>query len=448
MSNFDAFGKIFYPDPDKDVIQGANLYSNDMGIFIEFDIPRIQIPNKPQIILGEFTGHGPITCLENEIFGFESGQGGNRCKYKVGYLFTGMLFPRVEDIKFNLAVFHVNSLVEWFNIKTIKTQFLETNIEFGPDQIIDLKIQGFDKAYFKFTFSYNSKRYSVTVSEQVTFILTTLVAENLDYFFNIVIKLKKLFSFLSNTRFEIDDISLYCKPKNLPSELQPDSLLKVMLYEQRQSISPCPTSEFLNIKYLDVKEYFPNLLMHWLSLSQDNIVIDLLMEKAYNQELSYKTYFLNVCFALEVYHNNYINDQRLSKEEFKKIKDYLKETIKDLNVKVWIGNKLKLGNQPSFRDRLSYFKNDLSEIYYSDLEILFNKIIYTRNSFVHPSIKSQYIVTDEFELYIISITLETVIKGAILKDLGIEPENITRIYNEAKRHIDIIVKRNDSPWLF
>lgn len=448
MSTFDAFGKVFYPDPEKDVIQGAKLYSNEKGTFIEFDFPRLQIPNKPQIILGEFTGYGPITCLDNEIYGFESGQGGNRCKYKVSYLFTGMLFPKAENIKFNASIFHVDSLVEWFNIRTIKSLFLATNIEFGPDQKIDLDIKGFKKASFNFTYSYNSKRFSVTVSEQVTLTLTTLLAENLDHFYNIVIKLKKLFSFLSNTRFEIDDISLYCQPRNMSSEIQSDSLIKVKLYDQRQAISPCPTSEFLNIKYIDVKENFPSLLTNWLRISEDNIVIDLLMEKAYNQELSDKTYFLNVCFALEVYHNNYISNQRLSTEEFKKIKDYLNKNIKDPNVKDWIDNKIKLGNHPSFRDRLSYFKNDMAEIYYPDTETLINKIIYTRNSLVHSSIKSQYIVNDEFELHIISIILETVIKGAILKDLGVEQENITKIYSEAKIYIDNLIKRKDSLWLF
>ncbi len=448
MDSFNAFGRVFYPDPDKDVILGANLYSNDGGIFIEFDHPRFQIPNKPSIILGEFTGYGPITCFENEIYAFESGQGGNRCRYKVSYLFTGMLFSLEENIRFNIAIFHVDTMIEWFNIKTIKTEFLSTKIEFGPDQTIELDINGFEKAYFKFTYSYNSKRFSVSANEQVTLTLTTLLDKNLDHFNNTVIKLKKLFSFLSNVNFQIDDISLYSKPFNVSPELPPDTLLKVKLFDQRKTISPCPTSEFLRIKYIDIKENFPTLVSKWLSVSEDNIVIDLLMEKAYNHELSAKTYFLNVCFALEVYHNNYISNQRLSKEEFKRIKEYLNQTLKDPEVIKWVDNKIKLGNQPSFRDRLSHFKIELSEIYDSDSEILLKKIIYTRNSLVHPSIKSKYIVKDDFDLHLISITLETVIKGAILKDLGIEPENILKIFVEAKNHIDVLRRRNNSEWLF
>jgi hypothetical protein len=259
--------------------------------------------------------------------------------------------------------------------------------------------------------------------------------------------LKKLFSFLSNTRLEIDDISLYCHQQNILPEIKSDSLIKIKLFDQKQTISPCPTSEFLSIKYIDVKESFISLLTKWICLSKDNIVIDLLMEKAYNQELSNKTYFLNVCFALEVYHKNRVSNQKLSIKEFKKIKDYLKKNVKDPDAIDWINNKMGLGNQPSFRDRLSYFKNDMETIYYSDIETLINKIIYTRNSLVHSSTKSQYVVNDEFELHIISITLETVIKGAILKDLGIEQENRIKIYSEAKKYIDRIIKSNESQWV-
>jgi hypothetical protein len=86
MSTIDSFGKVFYPDCNKDTIHGAKLFSINKEVFIEFDYPTYKLPRKPDIILGEFTGLGPVTCMDNELFGFQSGQGGNLCKYKVTYL--------------------------------------------------------------------------------------------------------------------------------------------------------------------------------------------------------------------------------------------------------------------------------------------------------------------------------------------------------------------------
>jgi hypothetical protein len=171
------------------------------------------------------------------------------------------------------------------------------------------------------------------------------------------------------------------------------------------------------------------------------------MEKGYNQELSEKTYFLNICFAFEIYHKTNVSDQKHPIAEFKKLKDYFKKTIKDVAAKDWINSKLGLGNFPSFKDRLVHFKNELGATYYLDAETLINRIIHTRNSLVHSSSKSKYTITDDFELYLISITLETVIKGAILTKLGVESENVLKIYSETKRHIDHLVKRNNSEWL-
>jgi hypothetical protein len=441
MKPIDTFGKVFFPD-NNIVIQGAKLHSIEKGIFLEFDSPLPNSHRNIEIILGSFNGIGLATCLNNIYYGSQIGGGGNLCKYKVTDLLSGVHFSTIDEIVFNKAIFYLNSLIDWFDKKNIKQTFTPNKtIEYGTFQKIELGITGFDKSSFNFGYSYQMTQHSVSVSDTATFYLETIVPKSLKSYYNVVNKLKKLFSFLTDSQFEIDDITLY--NNNIKYEFGgklTETLSDIKLYNQKGSIAPCPTSQFLNIKYIDIEDKFRELIKNWLSISEDNFVIDLLLEKAFNPDLSIKTYFLNVCFAIEVYHKNNISNQKLTTVEFKRIKDYLEDSIKDPLVKEWINNKLGFGNHPSFRDRLTYFKDEIESVYSSDIETLINKIINTRNSLVHSTAKKQFIVKDDFELYIISIILETIIKGFILRDMGIDDKSLGLLHDEAKKHIDRLLK--------
>jgi len=437
MKPIDTFGKVFLPDKDI-VIQGARLYSNEQGIFIEFDSPFSDSHRNTELILGSFNRLGLATCINNIYHGSQIGGGGNLCKYKITDLICGVHFSKVEDAVFNKAFFYLNSLIEWFDKKGIKhTSSPNKTIEYGTFQEIELEIEGFSKSKFNFGYSMHMSQHSASVSDTVTFSLESVAPKSLQNFFKIINKLRKLFSFLTDSVFEIDDISLY--NNNIKHEFGgkiTESLVELKLYGQKGSLSPCQTSHFLNIKYIDIEDNFKDLIKNWLKISEDNFVIDLLLEKASNPELSPRTYFLNVCFALEVYHKSNISNQKLSTKDFKTIKVYLRKVIKDKMAKEWITNKIGLGNHPSFRDRLVFFKSNFEAIYSDDVDTLINKIIHTRNSLVHSAAKKQYIVKDDYELYAISITLEVLVKRLILRDLGIENHSLDMLNIEAKRHID------------
>jgi hypothetical protein len=442
MKAIDTFGKAFLPDKEA-LLQGAKLFSNDQGIFIEFDSPFPDSHRNTDIILGSFNSVGLVTCINNVYYGSQVGGGGNLCKYRVTDLICGAHFLKPEDIVFNKAIFYINSLTDWFDKKGIKHTFSpQRTIEYGNFQTIDLEIEGFDNARFNFGYSFHMSQHSASVSDTVTLFLESNESKNLQSFFLIINNLRKLFSFLTDSNFDVDDISLYNNEiKHEFGGKITDSLVEMKLYSNKASMSPCQTSHFLNIKYIDIEDNFKELIKNWLEVSKDNFTIELLLEKAYNPDLSLKTYFLNVCFALEVYHKDNISNQKLSKEDFKTIKDYLKKVIKNKMVKDWINNKLGIGNHPSFRDRLNYFIQNLESIYPNDINLLINKIINTRNSYVHSTAKKEFIIKDDNELYSSSITLEVLVKGLILIDLGISNKNIDLLNNEAKRHISRFIKK-------
>jgi hypothetical protein len=443
MKSIDTFGKAFLPDKEA-LIQGAKLFSNDQGIFIEFDSPFPDSHRNTDIILGAFNSIGLVTCINNIYYGSQVGGGGNLCKYRVTDLICGAHFLKAEDIIFNKAIFYITSLTDWFDKKGIKHTFSpQRTIEYGNFQTIDLEIKGFDNARFNFGYSFHMSQHSASVSDTVTLFLESNEPKNLQSFFIIINNLRKLFSFLTDSNLEVDDISLYNNDiKHEFGGKITDSLVELKLYGNKGSLSPCQTSHFLNIKYIDIEDNFKNLIKTWLEVSKDNFAIELLLEKAYNPDLSLKTYFLNVCFALEVYHKDNISNQKLSKKDFKTIKDYLKKVIKNEMVKDWINNKLGIGNHPSFRDRLNYFIPNFEAIYPNDIFLLINKIINTRNSYVHSTAKKQYIIKDDNELYLTSITLEVLVKNLILIDLGTSKKNIDLLNIEAKRHISRLLKKD------
>ena len=151
MINFDTFGRIYFPDPTKDEIVGVRLYSEDSKIFIEFEFPFTKKPQRQIIFIGDFNKLGKVTCLYNTYYEGNFGSGGNLCRYRVGYMISGKHFLNIEDIKFTKASIPATSLVEWFNIKTIKLAKEPVKaIQYGFFKEIKINTDAFDDVKFAF----------------------------------------------------------------------------------------------------------------------------------------------------------------------------------------------------------------------------------------------------------------------------------------------------------
>lgn len=123
MEPFETIGKIHYPEYGKDIIHEAKLFSNENSIYVEFDLPLLEQPNQIDFLWVEFNKYGYVTCVFNRLVGSNFGTGCNRCRYKIANLFTGAYFNNKEDLFFHSVIFRVNSLFEWFNIRTIRSLF-------------------------------------------------------------------------------------------------------------------------------------------------------------------------------------------------------------------------------------------------------------------------------------------------------------------------------------
>ena len=56
---------------------------------------------------------------------------------------------------------------------------------------------------------------------------------------------------------------------------------------------------------------------------------------------------------------------------------------------------------------------------------------------------SELVIKDPLELYLVSLTLETIIKGNLLSIMGVEKENVGRMYSKTNEEIKRIIKVNE-----
>ena len=437
MNTLDTTGRVYFPNPDSDPIQGARLYTKENGLYVEFCYSQYPPIEKSEIILGEFNSLGQITCLFNRYSGGTIGSPDSICRYKISYLFIGHEFPTRKEILFHTSSFRINTLFDWFNIRTI--QYSSTpniRIDIGPFQKIVFDIKRFKDASFNFGYSLSFSGQKTIVCEIVTFNLKT--EEPLDYwdFYKAMIDLRKFYMLFTNAKFDVEQIIFENQDiKHDFRNKSSNTIKSIKLLNKINDIYPSPSSDFLNLTYSEIKDYLPNILSNWYAISQDNIVIDYLLEKSYNKDLSARTYFLNMCFAIEIYHKNHFKKGNLRQAEFSKIKSHLLKVVKNKCALKWLMNKFALGNNPSFKDRLVFYKNEFDRITNSDSTQLINKIVLTRNSIVHSSSSSKKIIKNDIEFYFTALTIEAILKCLILADLGLPIENIQGLKESSKKAI-------------
>lgn len=440
MNTLDTTGRVYFPTPESKPIQGARLYTKENGLFIEFCYSEYPPIEKCEIILGEFNSLGQITCLFNRYSGGTIGYPDSICRYKISYLFIGHEFETRKEIIFHTSSFRINSLFDWFNIRTIKySSTPNPRVDFGSFQKIVFDIKRFKDTSFSFGYSLNVSGQKTTVSEIITFNLKA--EESLDFldFYKVMLDLRKFYMLFTNAKFDIEQIIF--ENQNIKDDFgnKPINPIKsIKLLNKINEIYPSPSSDYLNLTFSEIKDYLPEILSNWYNLGQDNIAVDYLLEKSYNKDLSAKTYFLNMCFAIEIYHKNHFRKGKLKRTEFKKIKDYLLKVVKNKTAFAWLLNKFALGNTPSFKDRLIFYKIDLDNLTNSDSTQLINRIVLTRNSIVHSSSSSKKIINDEIELYFTALTIEAILKCLILNNLGLPLGKISGLKESFKKAIMVL----------
>src|SRR5690606_27270707 len=116
-----------------------------------------------------------------------------------------------------------------------------------------------------------------------------------------------------------------------------------------------------SIKYSEIKDNLSDIYKKWIENIEIKTSVELILEKSINNFLSRENYFLNTCFAIEILNRRFHNENPFKKHEFKSLKLKMIENL-DEGIKEFVQSKLAHFNEPNFKQRLFFYKDDLEKL--------------------------------------------------------------------------------------
>ena len=216
-----------------------------------------------------------------------------------------------------------------------------------------------------------------------------------------------------------------------------------------KAINPNNRNGFL-IRHSDIKDELRRILDKWFEDSKYfNEIVDSYVCSKYSREFV-ETEFLNRARELESYHRffvenpsshgivNYVknNDEERITKERNLIVDYINETIPKADRDYFI-DRIDYTKEMTFGDRIDCLLKNLPEKLSEKLGLKDNpdgqlqlkrQIVHTRNYFTHrdDSKKYKHAVFQPYDLYTLTIKLETILQYYCLVEMGIQSELVSK----------------------
>ena len=414
------FGKLIFSESRKEI---ENIWLEIHGDKISVRIPKGQdIKEVGGVIWGEFNSLGIVSLLDCWMGKFNSGFGGNEIEIIVHKLIQGVkLLSNHENFITNVTL-SCPTLNHWLNSgKSIKIE--------GPQVIIPTKekIEYIETEGFVIEIiSHYPKSYSATnlsIQRQVSLLVSFKTSLNIFDYYMWKKKLEKLIVYLTN------------QDPTIKTEDFNNTTSKIYGINSKWQAQQFYHS--IDFDFSEIKINFPEIIKSWFDKPKLDSVINLISEKKLNTQLSNARYFLNMCVAIESFHEDFIckkppliDDSIL--ENIDKINQFLKV---DEELSKWFKEKSKFWKKPTLIDRLFYFKDELQAITTGVFKIstddLLRKMKSTRDSLAHKG-KSNAHFKNEISLFIAAYSLEILLKYNMLKILGMNnPEALKSYLNNA-----------------
>jgi hypothetical protein len=430
------FGHIYLPkENDFQEIEGARLFMDGDLYWIEipFDLHATE---KYNIITGAFTGFGIVTLLECTVKKTSMGAGGHEGHLSVKYILQGIQIDNEEDLFFSKLSVKMPSLRGWLNKRIFnQVNIFEDKLSLFRHEAISFG--SFDKFTLEVSF-YLNQSMNVETGLSVTDYVTLNIKSNdgnlrLWQFIEIYKKFKKFLAFLGAYDSKEDYFTFYNNEIKFDNQ---EILVPMKFFMKSYNFKNFGFDTIKTPKFDDIATDSEKILQNWFSIIDLSDSIDLILEKYFQSVLSVDSYFLNSCFAIEIYHRRFKKNERYSKAEFRKIKKSILDKIDDPVANVFFKEKLAHANEPSFKERLESLKEDFLLILPESEEVtgFIKKIVKTRNYIVHRS-SSEGTISD-LELYYASIYLELITKLSIFKELGFSQLHISTIFSSTRKKIE------------
>lgn len=436
------FGHIYIPkENDFLEVEGARL-------FIDGDIYWIEIPfdlhttEKYNIVTGAFTGFGIVTLLECTVKKTSMGAGGHEGHLSVKYILQEIQIDNEEGLFFSKLSVKMPALRGWLN----KRIFNQVNIFEDKLSLLrheTISFGTFDKFTLEVSF-YLNQNLNIETGLSVTDYVTLNIKSNegnltLWQFIEIFKKFKKFLAFLGVYDSKDDYFTFYNNEIKFDNQ---EILVPMKFFMKSYNFKNFGFDFIKTPKFDDISNNIEKVIQNWFSIINLSDSIDLILEKYFQHVLSTDSYFLNSCFAIEIYHRRFKKNERYPKAEFKKIKTNILDKIDDPEVNAFFKEKLAHANEPSFRERLESLQEDFLLVLPGSEEVssFIKNVVKTRNYIVHRSSSEGTI--SNLELYYASVYLEALTKLCIYRELGFSQWHILTIFSDTRRKIEGIYNLN------
>lgn len=436
------FGHIYIPKKNTfQLIEGVRLNIEGDEFWIETAIQMYGV-EQYNLIKGAFTGLGYVTLLECNVIGISSGVGGNETKIRCRYVLTDIQIDKEEYLNFTQLSVTMSALRGWFD----KTIFKQVNV-FGGDISLTnhdkIHLATFEKFSLEVGFSINTnlnRENGLKINDSVVLrIKATSERLTIWEFLDIYKKFKSFLAFLGMFDKGFDSFTFIDEDvKHQESE----ELVPMKFFIKQYNFKNNGVDAIKKVKYEFIGKDIETILTNWYSLNDLSDSVDLVLEKYFQTKLSTESFFLNSCFAIEIYHRRFKKNERYTKAEFKIIKKEILLNIENEEANNFFKEKLAHANEPSFRERLESLVEDFKLVLplTTDSSNLIKEIVNTRNHIVHRS--SSKGVISGLELYYVSFYLEALTKLCIFKELGFSQWHILTMFSNSRNQIESMYNLN------
>ncbi|OAB28781.1 hypothetical protein SAMN05444395_102521 [Flavobacterium fryxellicola] len=430
------FGHIFLPQENNfQKIEGVRLFIDGDAFWIEASMYLFGI-EKYNLIKGAFSDLGYVSLIECNVKGFTNSVGGNEGKLSVNYILCGIQIDNEDDLNFSSLSVTMPSLKKWIN-KTVFNGYLIGEEKMSIKYPDNINFGEFGKFSLAASFGFNQNHDSnktIILKDYITLkIKGTTSNLSLWEFLEIYRKFKKFLAFINV--FDNDNDSFVLSDNNIKYEFN-DSLVQMRFYMSSYNFKDRGIDDVRAPKFDIVQNDINSILQNWYSKSEINHSVSLILEKYFQDRLSRETYFLNSCFAIEIYHRRFKNNTKLPSSEFKKLKKAIIDKLETPQEIAFFKEKLSYANEPSFRERLKSFDDDFPFILPDNINTddFIKKVVLTRNFIVHRGSPEGTI--SGLELYYASISVEALTKWCIYKEIGFTENHLLSMFQYTREQIN------------
>ena len=467
--NFEYKGEWFLPSDRVNRISGTLYYDVDKGISLElFDdfagAPIIPISSNQEydIILGltsdskEITLYKTFISSRSGIHLVQNQEAGTpSSKYIVNYVFEGVHFDKVEDIKFDRLVSEIIDLDEWVGISGFANNFdfekekemrkkKECQVNYKLPNLITFPLT--DNLEGQFNFIMNSSNRpiylkKVTLEQKVQFILKYQSEKPLE---NLLNDLFKFQSFLVLALYEKTyPKSIFLYNENLKKDYGIAGIenrqVKFYFHISDRSIKYDKQKHFRDMLfcYGHIQDKFLEIIKNWFKqYDKLETSFNLLIEHFYNDKRFSENTFLNLAQAAESFHAHTKRNQiKMPKEEYDTMKKDILSVV-DKKYHFWLKEQFNFGNHLNLHKRLEeiveFCSCDVLNKIIDDKDTFIKQVKNSRNYYTHysTSLKKKALIGSE--LFYLAQKLKIVLVCAFLLETGFEKDTLNQMLDDKK----------------